>query len=313
MPFAPRNLLAGPAKRRYAVGAPKKKRFTAVKCITEASNFEKRYNEQQPTRFKNFFKDIPAYEKWHTRTEERPDDVRVRKFKRGSKAPEAVTTNMKLNMAYLEQYGDMNVPLELTTMSPNGPTSFERFEGPFSLLLAHIMDKKDTSRRLYLAQHSLDDMPRGLRDDLPTPMGFLKSIGGAGDIYGSSLWMGKAPTRTPLHRDPNPNLFVQLLGKKTIRLIEPTAGKELYERIKEMVGEASGSATMRGEEMMRGKAMELLERTVWDDNLTQDLAVQGFEVTLKEAHGLYIPLGWWHAVRSRGSGPNVSVSHVTFA
>jgi hypothetical protein len=313
MPFAPRALLVSPAKRHYAVGAPKKKRFATVKCITSASNFGKQYNAQQPVRFKNFFKDIPAYEKWHAWSEERPEELRVARSKRSSKVPETIVTKTRLNMPYLEQHGDMTVPLELTTTSPNGLASFERFEGPFSLLLAHIVDKKDLSNRLYLAQHSLDDLPKGLRDDLPTPMDFLKSLGGAGDIYGSSLWMGKAPTRTPLHRDPNPNLFVQLSGKKTIRLMQPAAGKETYERIREMAGEAGGSATMRGEEMMQGKAMELLERTIWNDRLTQNSSVEGWEVTLKKGDGLYIPLGWWHAVRSTGKSPNVSVSYAASA
>jgi hypothetical protein len=34
--------------------------------------------------------------------------------------------------------------------------------------------------------------------------------------------IGHPPTYTPLHRDPNPNIFVQLAGEKVVRLLAPT-------------------------------------------------------------------------------------------
>jgi hypothetical protein len=312
MPFIPRTLLTSSAKRYYAVGAASKKRFATVNCITESNRIETNYNANEPVQFKNYFKDIPAYEKWFKCTAELPEGFQAdsgtpAEYERGSEDSESVASTPKLDIEYLGQYGDSTVPLELTRINPNGSTSFKRFEGPFSLLLSYITAKEKPSSQLYLAQHSLADLPEALRADLPTP-NFLNKLG-RGDIYGSSLWMGRAPTRTPLHRDPNPNLFVQLAGKKTIRLIEPRDGKELYERIREKVGRARGTANMRGEEMMEGREMEALESAVWDDEKSQDKMIEGLEVTLKHGDGLYIPLGWWHAVRGVGNGPNVSVSY----
>lgn len=209
-----------------------------------------------------------------------------------------------LNMSFIERYGSVPVPLELTRLpstSTEQPT-FEQLQAPLALLFAHMADFQVTPIRLYLAQCPLDDLPPELRAELPQPtmiQGF-----GKGDVYGSSLWMGKPPTRTPLHRDPNPNLFVQLAGKKTVRLMKPEAGKDLYMRMR---GE-SGHANLRGEEMMVGGEHERLEEAVWKDEGTAENEVAGWEAQLGSGDGLYIPLGWWHAVRGTGRGVNASVS-----
>jgi hypothetical protein len=155
-------------------------------------------------------------------------------------------------------------------------------------------------------------LPKELQDDLPPPE--VIKILGQGDIYASSLWMGKAPTHTPLHRDPNPNLFVQLAGKKVIRMIKPDAGRAFYEKVREgMYKKTSDGATMRGEEMMQGEEFDKMKKAVWDDKHGAGESRLGIEVELKPGHGLYIPLGWWHAVRGTGTGPNISVSQEAHA
>jgi hypothetical protein len=223
----------------------------------------------------------------------------------------------ELNKDYLEQYGDAIVPLELTRPSEDSQTqTFDRFEAPLSLLLAHMNAPEPQETRLYLAQHSLADLPEALQVDLPTPWAFLSHLSGrdndaAADIYASSLWMGRPPTRTPLHRDPNPNLFLQLAGKKTIRLMRPEVGKTVYETVRHKTRQDRGDANMRGEEMMQGKELEMLEKEVWQeedyDDLSQNWA-SGWEATLRSGDALYIPVGWWHAVHGFGKGVNASVS-----
>jgi hypothetical protein len=106
-----------------------------------------------------------------------------------------------------------------------------------------------------------------------------------------------------LHRDPNPNLFVQLAGRKVVRLLKPEHGRQLYERL----SAAAGRAHMRGEDMMSGLEMEKLEDAVWNnDQGNQD--VTGVEAVLESGDALVIPLGWWHAVRGVGKGANASVN-----
>ncbi|KAF3053196.1 hypothetical protein E8E11_011666 [Didymella keratinophila] len=256
--------------------------FAPAQCLELNDNNDiKGFDVNQPAIFKQNFDTLPAISKWF--------------------APSTTDTcACDINTSYLEQHGSSTVALELTRSSPNEPPTFERFEAPLLLLLAHMTGRATPDLRIYLAQHSLADLPAALHDDLPTPALLTKL--GRGDIYASSLWMGRPPTRTPLHRDPNPNLFVQLAGQKVVRLLRPEIGRGVYERAKLRAGGGS-RANIRGEEMMVGDEMEALEEAVWD---AQDEHADGMEAQLSAGDGLYIPLGWWHAVRGVGTGANAS-------
>ncbi|KAF2638061.1 Clavaminate synthase-like protein [Massarina eburnea CBS 473.64] len=242
---------------------------------------QEQHGLHQPVLFKQRC-NLPAVAKWFT--------------------PPTHSGARELNTAYLGHYSSTTVPLELTRFDAAGKrAAFERFEAPLSLLLAH-MSSSDPSLTLYLAQCSLADLPSELYADVRLPS--LVNGLGKGDIYGSSLWMGRPPTRTPLHRDPNPNLFVQLAGQKTIRLMAPEHGRRLYQRSR--VGQ--GHANLRGGEMMVGQEMERLENAVWGEESEENKSVCGVEATLQSGDALLIPLGWWHAVRGVGEGANASVN-----
>ncbi|CAI9633868.1 hypothetical protein GT037_005226 [Alternaria burnsii] len=281
------------------------------------TNFKRDY----PAVFKKAFLDIPAVGKWFQKLREPPEVLageqhleqhEQRKQRKLDALHKTFRYPQELNTAYLEQYGNAIVPLELTRVSTSGSTqnqTFERFEAPLSLLLQHMSAAETQDTNLYLAQHSLADLPAPLQEDLPTPSLFLSHLKARGDIYASSLWMGRPPTRTPLHRDPNPNIFVQLAGKKTIRLMKPEVGRGVYEIVRQKVHGAGGDANMRGEEMMQGRELEGLEDAVWNDDPEVKMAdATGVETTLRSGDALYIPHGWWHAVRGIGRGANASVN-----
>ncbi|KAG9186832.1 hypothetical protein G6011_09940 [Alternaria panax] len=276
------------------------------------------FKSNYPAVFKEAFLDIPAVGKWFQKLNEPREVLTGKEFQiryKQRKLDALYKTfryPQELNTAYLGQYGDATVPLELTRASADGSAAnqtFERFEAPLSLLLQHMSAAETQDTGLYLAQHSLADLPAPLQEDLPTPSFFLSHLNARGDIYASSLWMGRPPTRTPLHRDPNPNLFVQLAGKKTIRLMAPEIGKSVYERVRQKVQGAGGDANIRGEEMMQGGEMEGLENAVWNNQPEADVyGATGVETTLRSGDALYIPCGWWHAVRGVGRGANASVN-----
>lgn len=257
--------------------------FRHAATITESRHINIKTDE--PVVLKNSFEDIPAIRKWFQPMQPGP-------------------SGHSLNLRYLDQYKETLVPLELTTFDKTGQRalSFQRSEAPLSFLLMHMSIVEQSSLRMYLAQCPLEDLPSSLRADLPTPS-LINRIG-RGDVYASSLWMGRAPTNTPLHRDPNPNLFVQLAGRKIVRLMKPEQGKRLYDRSRVGVGHAN----MRGDEMMVGKEMEQLDHAVWGESSDGVENIGGVEATLESGDALFVPLGWWHAVRGVGNGANASVN-----
>lgn len=233
----------------------------------------------------------------------------------------------ELNLDYLSQHGHAMVPVELTRLSsspsPKSEDSFFRSKAPLSLFLEWTTKAEETTLdRLYLAQAPLSDLPKGLRDDLPPPKFVTES--GNGDIYEVNLWIGVPPTYTPLHRDPNPNIFVQLVGEKTVRLMEPAIGEKVFETCQKLLKQ-SNSSTFRGDEMMMGREKELLEAIVWerssdlvmrflDERQMDDMARLttgnrvGYGAHLKSGDGIFIPQGWWHSIKGVGQGITGSVN-----
>ena len=266
-------------------------RFAPVEILDGHLEDIDKLDLREPVVFPKRFTDLPAIAKWFRRVDCSPDH----------------NVYHDLDSTYLSRHGSSVVPLELTRhhgvegLGARTTTSFKRFEAPLSLLLSHLTTK-DHSQQLYLAQCALDDLPSELQHDLPTPDLVFRI--GRGDIYASSLWMGQPPTSTPLHRDPNPNLFVQLVGKKVVRLVKPKQGRSLYERLRT----SSGYAHMRGEEMMIGEERDRLHRAVWGEEEIGGVSASGVEATLGSGDGLYIPIGWWHAVESYGTHPSASVN-----
>ena len=231
-----------------------------------------------------------------------------------------------LNTSYLRSQPNFSVPVEITSTS-NNVQSFERVDLPFSHFIAAITSPKDSpNHQLYIAQAPLPSIPATLQSDVPTPALVLET--GKGDLYDSSLWLGLAPTYTPLHRDPNPNLFVQLAGRKRVRIFPPDFGRALFSEAQRQVGGQS-DARFRGEEMMVGVERKVLRRMVWDDDdkggdrvdepqanwesngegdVERAVNEAGVEAELDSGDGLFIPTAWWHSIRGVRKGVNGSVN-----
>ena len=217
-----------------------------------------------------------------------------------------------LNYSYLNKFGGAMVPLEFTRLSTASAANqdvdlFQRAEVPFYIFLEWTKSATlETSERLYLAQASFAGLPEALKVDLPTPE--IVANSGRGDIYDTNMWMGIPPTYTPLHRDPNPNLFVQLAGNKIVRILPPTFGDKVFARVQTALGQSEPSA-FRGEDMMKGKEKRMLEDQIWNESSVLDEAGEaGYEAHVGRGDGLFIPKGWWHSVRGVGSGVTGSVN-----
>lgn len=223
----------------------------------------------------------------------------------------ATSQGTALNTDYLEQHGSIIVPLEISALGPSS-SEFSRVERPLSDFLQMVkleagqVAPHQRATQVYLAQCPLSTLPLNLQADLITPELVLKA--GKGDVYDSSIWIGRAPTYTPLHRDPNPNFFLQLAGEKVVQLFEPAIGRELFSAAQARAG-TSRPAALRGEEMMQGREKEVLEEMVWSPTgLVQTRSDLGFEASLQAGDALFIPKGWWHSIKGVGQGMVGSVN-----
>ena len=236
---------------------------------------------------KDQFSDFPALHKWITKTP------------------------LSFNHSYLSQSADTIVPLELSQTHvvlnavEDDRDAFQRAEAPFGIFLDWARQANaNSAHRFYIAQAPISRLPQGLQDDLPTPE--IVTTAGKGDLYDSSIWLGVSPTYTSLHRDPNPNLFLQLAGQKAVRLVDPAIGDAIFQRVQSVLGKNT-STRFRGEEMMKGQDRLLLEAMIWNDTQNQELVFTGFEADLEAGDALFIPNGWWHSIRSVGNGITASV------
>ena len=180
---------------------------------------------------------------------------------------------------------------------------FHRFNAPLALFLQACRPKSGSSflEGLYIAQAQIADLPKELQDDVPTPRIVMEA--GKGDIYDANIWMGIPPTYTPLHKDPNPNLFVQLASSKLVRLFKPNTGAAMFREIQQRIGQNS-SSNFRGYEMMEGPERNALDKSVWGQSVMRE----GFEVTVNPGDALFIPKGWWHSIKSIGTNVTASVN-----
>lgn len=215
-----------------------------------------------------------------------------------------------LNQDYIRPFGSARVPLELTTS-----TDFIRSEAPLALFLEWMhqasasVQGTETQERFYLAQASVDSLPQELRNDLPIPS--LVTSAGRGDVYAVNLWIGLPPTYTPLHCDPNPNLFVQLVGTKSVRLLDPVAGLRTFANVQARPdGQAMAAGKYLRHEMMMGVRKDWYEAQIWTDPVPLVEGEVIYEAHLDGGDALFIPTGWWHSIKGTGEGVTASVSLV---
>ena len=152
----------------------------------------------------------------------------------------------------------------------------------------------------FLAQHDLFSQIPSLRNDIsipdycytdPPPAASTKS-GKDSTLQLSepllNAWFGPAGTVSPLHTDPYYNILCQVVGKKYVRLFNPDQSDKLYPR-----GDEGGVDMSNTSEVdVEGKQTEL------DMSFPLFRSAQYMETILQEGECLYIPVGWWHYVRS---------------
>ncbi len=151
---------------------------------------------------------------------------------------------------------------------------------------------------------------------------------GQGDPYGSknnefeddhdvqtNFWFGPAWSITPLHHDPYHNILCQVVGNKYIRLYSPHESAKLYPRSSSEpaphlqaanAAELASTIDMSNTSSVDIAAMELSPDEDWDAIYPGVNEIPYVECVLEAGQALYIPVGWWHYVRSCSVGISVS-------
>ncbi|MCJ1397997.1 hypothetical protein MMC11_001193 [Xylographa trunciseda] len=168
----------------------------------------------------------------------------------------------------------------------------------------YLLDSKH-DRIGYLAQHDLFAQIPSLRNDISipdfcytdppsltvgTPLATKRTPRLEEPLL--NAWFGPAGTISPLHTDPYHNILCQVVGQKYIRLYPPSQTKNLYPRGLEDGIDMSNTSQV---------PIELVEMQLEDDP-ESEFCLFGtapyVETILREGECLYIPVGWWHYVRS---------------
>lgn len=154
----------------------------------------------------------------------------------------------------------------------------------------------------YLAQHDLFSQIPSLRNDIaipdycftaPPPLKVPSPATGGKpppqlEEPLLNAWFGPAGTISPLHTDPYHNILCQVVGKKYIRLYSPDQTDKLYPKGVEGAVDMSNTSQVDAE-----APVETL-----DANYPLFRGAYYVETILSEGECLYIPVGWWHYVRS---------------
>lgn len=191
----------------------------------------------------------------------------------------------------------------------------------------------------YLAQHDLFAQIPSLRADIsipdycyctPASSPHLTHNKQVSDLEEPLLnaWFGPAGTVSPLHTDPYHNILAQVVGYKYVRLYAPSETERLYPRDVDENGiDMSNTSRVDLDEAMRAfgevpwwrsknrsDSLEIKGSADEVEKVREDFGEMfpGFrdaacvEGILGPGECLYLPVGWWHYVRSLTASFSVS-------
>lgn len=179
------------------------------------------------------------------------------------------------------------------------------------MLSSKASDEGDGDCIAYLAQHDLFSHIPSLRNDISIPDYCYSDPPSPED--GTPLskkptqpkldepllnaWFGPGGTVTPLHTDFYHNVLCQVVGRKYVRVYSPHESENLYPRSSSENGidmSNTSQVDVEGEGKHRDEDFPLLQKAKYRDTI------------LGEGELLYIPVGWWHYVRSLEASFSVS-------
>ena len=187
----------------------------------------------------------------------------------------------------------------------------------------HLLQKSDDvhtsedneqkgSRMGYLAQHDLFAQIPSLRNDISvpdfcytdplpaaagTPLAEKEDQPAKVEDPFLNAWFGPEGTVSPLHTDPYHNILCQVVGQKYVRLYSPFESQNLYPK-----GVENGVVDMSNTSQVDVEA----DASMLEKMFPRFKDASYVEAVLNEGECLYIPIGWWHFVKSLSVSFSVS-------
>ncbi|KAG9048720.1 hypothetical protein FS837_012156 [Tulasnella sp. UAMH 9824] len=220
----------------------------------------------------------------------------------------ALTDHPWSSLEYLRQVGGRGrvVPVEVGSDYRTSGWTQELMD--WEEFLKSVFKPADTSQpKLYLAQHSLLRQFPALRSDMEIPP-YVYSALEPPDDWGTykppandeqlviNAWLGPQHTMSPAHFDPYLNCFVQVVGRKTVWIAPPSVSDFMY---------ASGENiknTSQVDVFAEDKARVAQQ---WPE-FAKIVVPQAMSFLLEPGDMLFLPPGWWHAMRSEELSFSVS-------
>lgn len=182
------------------------------------------------------------------------------------------------------------VPIEIgkNYTSENWSQDLVKFEEFFR---RQFIDKESSKHIEYLAQHNLFEQITALKNDIITPEYCCVTNRDDEEIdIDIKAWIGPEGTISPMHIDAKHNLLCQVFGSKRIILAAPGDSANLYAFDGEMLKNTS---------QIDAEHLDF-------DRFPMTKHVKFYSFTLHRGEMLYIPVKWWHYVRSQSKSFSVS-------
>lgn len=140
-------------------------------------------------------------------------------------------------------------------------------------------EQADDEESVYLAQHPLFDYIPELQNDVRIPR-FVEAGGKGANVDVINLWMGTSGSGSKLHFDSADNILVQVVGRKTVILIDPQYSSSLD--VSPAVPNISPIHPLKSE----------------PEHPNFLKTVRGCTIQLNAGDGLFIPAKHWHWVQA---------------
>ncbi|KAF8919288.1 hypothetical protein CPB85DRAFT_1212926 [Mucidula mucida] len=172
---------------------------------------------------------------------------------------------------------------------------------------------------LYLAQHNMFIQFPQLREDLVVP-DYVYTAPSAPPNYPTyvppgnaeqlvlNTWFGPKGTVSPAHTDPYYNIYVQVVGSKSVWLAPPESSEYMYS-YRSPLQPTNEVSEHKEPSMSNTSRVDVFSTTVDTQYLDfwENVVHSASFATLEPGDVLFFPPGWWHAMRANDTSFSVSM------